>query len=290
MALCLREIGYDAMTLGNHEFNYPWATMRRVYDWLEAGGVRVLAANACYDGTDGVHQRGENAFGTYFVREVTVNGHSHKVGVLGLENSDITRWDIPVNYPGIQFVHPDNLNYDQALEAARYIAQMREDGCEIIIVSYHGGLGYAVEALTFGVNSENQGMRIIQNTEGIDLLILGHDHSTGYSCTTAMDKAGREVLIVNGGGQELTRTVFRLSEDEHGGLICELSETENLNLENYEPDPVLQEKIRPCAEMADAALDLPVGELTGEWDGSEAFFTAQSDTIDLISTSQIPPE
>lgn len=287
MALCLAEIGYDAMVLGNHEFNYPWTTMCRVYDWLEEHSVRVLAANACYDGTDGVHQKGENAFGTYIVREVTVNGHSHKVGILGLENTDITRWDIPVNYPGIRFAHPDNVNYDQAQEAARYIAQMREDGCEIIIVSYHGGLGEADEETVFGLNSDNQGMHIIQNTEGIDLLILGHDHSNAYSCTTAMDKAGREVLIVNGGGQELTKTVFRLSEDAHGGLICELAETENLSFANFQPDPDLQEKIRPYAELADAALDLPVGELTGEWDGSEEFFTVQSDTADLVSAAMM---
>ena len=285
MALCLAEIGYDAMVLGNHEFNYPWATMCRVYDWLEERGVRVLAANACYDGTDGVHQRGENAFGTYIVREVAVNGHSHKVGILGLENTDITHWDVPANYPGIRFAHPDNVNYDQSQEAARYIAQMREDGCEIIIVSYHGGLGNADEELAFGLNSDNQGLRIIQNTEGIDLLILGHDHSNAYSCTTAMDKAGRKVPIVNGGGQELTKTVFRLTEDAHGGLICELAETENLSLANFQPDPDLQEKIRPYAELADAALDLPVGELTGEWDGYEEFYTVQSDTIDLISAA-----
>ncbi|MGC8000774.1 hypothetical protein, partial [Salmonella enterica] len=84
--------------------------------------------------------------------------------------------------------------------------QMREDGCEIIIVAYHGGLGKADEELVFGINSEDQGMRIIQNTEGIDLLILGHDHSNVYSCTAAKDKVGREVPVVNGGGQELTRT------------------------------------------------------------------------------------
>ncbi|MBR2822282.1 MAG: bifunctional metallophosphatase/5'-nucleotidase [Clostridia bacterium] len=287
MALCLREIGYDALVLGNHEFNYPWATMRRVYDWLEENGVRVLAANACYDGTDGVHQRGENAFGTYIVREITVNGHPHKVGVLGLENTDITRWDIPDNYPGILFAHPDNPNYDLSLEAARYISRMREDGCEIIIVSYHGGLGSADGELAFGLNSDHQGMRILRNTDSIDLLILGHDHSTAYSGTTARDLAGREVLIVNGGGQELTQTVFRLSEDARGGLVCEEAETKRLNLGNYQPDPVLQEKIRPYAEQADALLDLPVGFLTGEWDGSRIFHTVQSDAVDLINAAII---
>ena len=287
MALCLKEIGYDAFVLGNHEFTYPWTTMRRVYDWLEANGVRVLAANACYDGTDGVHQRGENAFGTYIVRDVTVNGHTHKVGVLGLENNDISRWDIPSNYPGIMFSHPDNPNFDQSREAARYIAQMREDGCEIIIVSYHGGLGSTSEDLVFGLNSSNQGMRIIQNTEGIDLLILGHDHTTAYSSTTAMDKTGREVPIVNGGGQELTKTVLRLSEDEHGRLVCALADTENLSLENYRPDPDLQKKISPYEELANDALNLPVGMLTGEWDGAKAFLTVQTDTIDLVNSAMI---
>ena len=287
MALCLKEIGYDAFVLGNHEFNYPWATMRRVYDWLEENGVRVLAANACYDGTDGVHQRGENAFGTYIVREVTVNGHTHKVGVLGLENNDISHWDIPFNYPGIMFAHPDNPNFDQSREVARYIAQMREDGCEIIIVSYHGGLGSTSGDLVFGLNSSNQGMRIIQNTEGIDLLILGHDHTTVYSSTTAMDKAGRKVLIVNGGGQELTKTVLRLSEDEHGRLVCEFADTENLSLDNYRPDPDLQKKISPYEELANDALNLPVGMLTGEWDGAKAFLTVQTDTIDLVNSAMI---
>ncbi len=283
MALCLTEIGYDALVLGNHEFNYPWEVMRRTYERLEKDGVQVLAANAFYDGSDGAHQEGEHAFGAYLVRKIEVNGHPHKVGVLGLENTDITRWDLPVNYPGIRFSHPDNPEYDLSLEAARSIARMLEDGCEMIIVSYHGGLGGTDEKLVFGLNSDHQGMRILQNTSGIDLMILGHDHSSAYSCTTVPDKTGREVPIVNGGGKDVTKTVFRLSEDAHGRLVCELAENENLDLDSFPPDPGLQEKIRPYAERANAALDLPVGRLTGEWDGSVEFFTAQSDTIDLVN-------
>ena len=47
MALCLAKIGYDAFVLGNHEFNYDWAGMSRVYAYLEDSGVSVLAANVC---------------------------------------------------------------------------------------------------------------------------------------------------------------------------------------------------------------------------------------------------
>ena len=289
MALCLTEMGYDALILGNHEFNYPWTVMRRVYDNLEAKGVPVLAANAYYDGTDGVHQKGENAFGTYIIRPVTVNGHEHRIGILGLENTDIPRWDFPVNYPGIQFIRPDSPDCDLARETGRYIEQMRAEGCEMIIVSYHGGLGAdtAEMPLSFGISTSNQGLRIIRGTDHIDLMILGHDHSTSYSSTYATDRAGREVPIVNGGGQELTKAVFRLTEDQNGGLVCELLNLENVILSAFEPDHTLEGKIRPYAELADAALDVPVGMLTGDWDGSGAFYTSQTDTMDLISAAMM---
>ena len=34
-------------------------------------------------------------------------------------------------------------------------------------------------------------------------------------------------------------------------------------------------------------LNLPIGELTGDWDGSKEFFTAQSGTIDLPSAAMM---
>ena len=183
MALCLKEIGYDAFVLGNHEFNYDWETMSAAYRWLEDNGVAVLAANACYDGTDAEHTAGENAFTPYIIKTIAVNGHEHKIGILGLENSDITRWDLPVNYPGLMFAHPGNDAFSMSQEAQLYIPEMQEEGCEFIIVSYHGGLGDTDMDLVFGLNSENQGKRMIEECEGIDLLIIGHDHSTGYSNT-----------------------------------------------------------------------------------------------------------
>ena len=68
--LCLKEIGYDALVLGNHEFNFDWNTMRGTYSWLKEGGVAVLAANAVWDGTDGAHTAGENVFTPYIVRTI----------------------------------------------------------------------------------------------------------------------------------------------------------------------------------------------------------------------------
>lgn len=62
----------------------------------------------------------------------------------------------------------------------------------------------------------------------------------------------------------MTKSVFHLTEDADGKLVCELKSTENLNLPDYEPDRELEEKIRPYAELALEKMDQPVGRLTGE--------------------------
>ena len=287
MALCLKEIGYDAFVLGNHEFNYAWDIMSDTYRWLEGNGVPVLAANACYDGSDPAHEAGENVFTPYVIKTITVNGHEHKIGILGFENVDITRWDLPVNYPGIRFVHPGNDDFSNAREAGLYIPQMKAEGCEFIIVSYHGGIGDTDISLFFGINSENQGMRMIKETEGIDFLVNGHDHSTGYSNTFITNAAGKEVPVVNGGGQDLTKTVFRFSEDENGALQWQMTSSENLQLSAFESDPFLEDIIRPYAEIAEADVEAPVGIAGGYWDKSSEFYTKQTDSMDLVSAAMM---
>ena len=199
MAMCLREIGYDAFVLGNHEFNYDWNLMSDTYRYLEDNGVPVLAANVIWDGSDGIHEAGTNAFTPYLVRSVMVGGHEHKIGILGLENTDVPIWDLPVRYPGLMFAHPGNSNRSLSQEARPYVEEMRTAGCEFIIVSYHGGLGAADKPLVYRVNSDQQGMRLIKETEGINMVIMGHDHYSGYSGNVYRDAAGKDVLVVNGG-------------------------------------------------------------------------------------------
>ena len=82
-------------------------------------------------------------------------------------------------------------------------------------------------------------MRLVAETADIDLLINGHDHSDGYSGQLFANAEGREIPMVNGGGQELTRTVFRFTEDENGALEWELLESANLDPAQYDVDTEL---------------------------------------------------
>ena len=286
MALCLAEIGYDVSVLGNHEFNYSWDTMNDARTYLISRGVSPICANLYYDGTDGTHTKGENVFTPYITKDIAVGDKILKIGILGLENTDCTRWDVPDNYPGVVFAHPDNTTMSMAWEVDRYLPQMQAEGCDFIIVSYHSGLGSADGDLVFGVNTENQISRIVANCSGIDMIIAGHDHSTGYSNTKLTDKDGKEVLVVNGGGTQLTQSVFTATVN--GDKIdVSLKESRNLALKDYAADTALKEKIAPYAELASAYVNKAAGKAVGDWDSKRNFYLEQTDTMDLINRAQI---
>ena len=287
MALCLAEIGYDVSVLGNHEFNYPWTTMSQAYAYLEGRGVPIVTANLYYDGSDGVHESGENVFTPYLVKTFEINGTEHKIGVLGFENTDCTRWDVPANYPGMVFAHPDNTELSMAWEAQRWIPVMQAEGCEFIIVSYHSGTGSASGDLVFGQNTEGQVTRMIAECEGIDMVIAGHDHSSAYSNTYLKDKNGKDVLVVNGGGTQLTQSVFTFSEDENGALQYTVKDSKNLGLSAFAVDTALKEQIQPYADMAVEYVNQTAGTAVGEWDTSSNYYLEQTDTMDLINGAQI---
>ncbi|MBQ1439732.1 MAG: bifunctional metallophosphatase/5'-nucleotidase [Solobacterium sp.] len=287
MAVCLTEIGYDAFVVGNHEFDFNWDTMKRIYNYFEENGVTVLSANTLYDGSDGVHEEGENVFTPYITRTVTVNGNAHTIGILGLENVDISRWETEDKFPGMRFTHPGNEEWSVAEEARRYVAEMKEAGCEFVVVCYHGGLGNDEGQLSFGNNTNHQGLRLIQETSGIDLLIIGHDHNSQYSNTYYRNAEDEDVLLVNGGGQDLTQSIVRFREGEDGSLKWEIVSSENRKLDYFAADEELQEIIRPYAEDAGVMVNEPIGTLLGSWDGNQNFYTEQTDTMDIVLKSMI---
>ena len=288
MALALADMEYTAAALGNHEWNYPYATMEGIRSYLAENGVPTLCANL-------YHEDGTNAYTPYIIREIAVGDQTLKIGVLGLENTDCTRWDVPDNYPGLVFHHPDNTEASIAWEANRYVPMMQAEGADFIVVAYHGGRGSASGDLSFGVNTENQGARLIANTTGIDMVIMGHDHSSAYSNTFLKNRDGEDVLVVNAGGQDLTKSVFTATL-ENGEITVALKSTENLKMSKkvdgqkvfaYEPDAELKAKVQPYVDLAVAYVNEPIGKAIGEWDTGNNYYLEQCDTMDFIQDAQM---
>ena len=292
MAISLKYIGYDLANLGNHEFNYAWSTMEDTYEYLANGtdalqGLPTICANLYYDGSDGVHTAGENVMTPYITKTVKDSaGNDVTIAIICFVTPDCTRWDVPDNYPGMRFSHPDNPSLSIAWEAEKYVALVEEQvNPDFVIVAFHSGLGsYTAQSdLEYGVSTENQVLSMITDTTGIDMVIAGHDHSEGYSNNTYPNKDGKEVLVVNGGGNSLTTSVFSIAAD---GAISLVSSVNN-KLSNYAVDTSLKALIQPYADAASEYVNKKCGVIVGDWNVTNKFYLEQSDSMDLIGRTQI---
>lgn len=141
IAELVKLVGYDAITPGNHDWNYG---KDRLKELSTLAGVPVLAGN--------VTQNQENFFDNDGTFTKTVDGV--KIGVFGVYDPDIKDSTAPRNVEGLAFA-------DDARKATELAQKLRDDGCEIVI------------ALSHQLYCED----FISRTKGIDVLIAGHEHT-----------------------------------------------------------------------------------------------------------------
>ncbi len=284
MALAMKEIGYDAAMIGNHEFNYAWDLMEDVRAYLaddtQGYAVWTLCANLYYEET------GDNVCNPIMYKFARFGDKTYKIAVIGFVNTDCPRWDVPDNYPGMVFTHPENTTGSMAWEVQRYVDHAKMNDADVVIVAYHSGLGdgAAPEDIEFGVNSENQILSVIKNTTGVDMIIAGHDHSSSYSGNYYADKEGKDVLVVNGAGNNLTKTVFAVNEEDK----LYIKSNSLIALSTKAADADLKAKMVPYVELASEYVNQECGTiLEGNWSKSTKFYLEQTDTMDIVGRAQI---
>lgn len=141
IAELIKAIGYDAITPGNHDWNYGQARLRELSSMAD---TPVLAGN--------ISKNGEPFFGNQGVLIKEVNGV--KIGVFGVFDPDIQGDTAPDNIAGLTI--SDDVAY--ANQAAK---QLKERGCDLVVA-----LSHQLYCDAF-----------VQETKGIDVLIAGHEHA-----------------------------------------------------------------------------------------------------------------
>ena len=155
MVLALTEIGYDSMTLGNHEFNYGMNILDIIKNQLETGGTNVLCAN--------LYKDGERVFDPYIIKEYD----GIRVAVIGVVTNHITKWDADklVGYT------PTN----PALEVQKVIKEIKDkDLADLYVVSSHVGVE---EEYGDGDGAST----IAELNPEVSLIIAGHSHQSVVS-------------------------------------------------------------------------------------------------------------
>ncbi|WP_209834540.1 MULTISPECIES: bifunctional 2',3'-cyclic-nucleotide 2'-phosphodiesterase/3'-nucleotidase [unclassified Ruegeria] len=174
-------VGYDAATLGNHEFNYG---LNFLETSLAGADFPVILANVAKE--KGASPRDDKTLiqpYTILDREIEMGDgtkHPLKIGVIGFTPPQIMNWDRK-HLEG-------NVEARDIVETAKaYVPEMQERGCELIIALSHSGIGDANHA----DGMENASV-VLAGVDGIDALVTGHNHLVFPSPTFA-DRPGIDV-------------------------------------------------------------------------------------------------
>jgi 5'-nucleotidase / UDP-sugar diphosphatase len=146
-------LGYDAMALGNHEFDNPLEVLRKQEAWAE---FPMLSANI-YD-----KETGKRLFQPYQIFEQ----QGIKIAVIGLTTEDTAKIGNPEYISGIDFRDPKS-------EAKKIIAELKEtEKPDVIIAATHMG---HYENGNRGVNAPGDVALARYVDEGdLDMIVGGH--------------------------------------------------------------------------------------------------------------------
>lgn len=152
-------LSYDAVTLGNHEFNYGIDVLTRA---LGDARFPVICANVS-------HFNGAPYVPPYVIIDKPVicdDGQMRilRVGVIGFVTPQILNWDKALLAGKIATT-------DIVEAAAKFTPQMRAEGAEIIVALCHSGIG----AVDWTHNMENAAVPLAALPE-IDVVLMGHTH------------------------------------------------------------------------------------------------------------------
>lgn len=148
----LNAAGYDAVSLGNHEFDYGFEELQVMAGFAQ---FPILDANILS------RETGEPYFEDHKIFEFG----DKKVGVFGLDTAEAQTKASPKNTVGVKILDGQELYAC----AQKQVDELKTAGCNYIICLGH-----------LGVDDESAGRRSVDvaaNVTGIDLFIDGHSHT-----------------------------------------------------------------------------------------------------------------
>ena len=170
----MNALGYDAGTLGNHEFSHGLPMLHGV---LRDATFPIVSANM-------LQRRGDTVQGDVplvppyaLLDRVFVDSagqpHAMRIGVVGVAPPQVLVWDHPHVAGRLQV-------RDMVQAVAATLPHLRAAGADLVLVLAHTGLGQlpAVDGM------EHAG-QALANLPGVDALVLGHEHQVFPSATFA---------------------------------------------------------------------------------------------------------
>jgi 2',3'-cyclic-nucleotide 2'-phosphodiesterase/3'-nucleotidase len=271
MAQAMNAIGYDAVALGNHEFNYGIETLRKFESQCH---FPLLGANALDAKTL------KPAFPPYFMKEFHVHGAPPvKVAVLGLTNPGIAIWDKAyvqgkLTFPGLEE------------QAAKWVPKLRSMGADVVVVSAHSG---ASGTSSYGDQLpyvENSAALVAQQVPGIDAILVGHAHLEIPELKVTNTASGKTVVLSEPLAYAERMSVFDFGlVFEKGRWTVESVAASVRNTNAVADDPRITRLLKDEHDVVVAYVNQVVGTATDTLTTVEARYK-DAPIIDLITRVQ----
>ncbi len=191
-------VGYDAMALGNHEFDWGSDNLLRLEELAEFPFLSANVYNTA-DGTDFVQPN-----------KIFAMDNGMKVGVFGLTTPETLSKANRALFPGLSF----RTQADLFACAQAQVDELEAAGADLVVCLGH-----------LGVDDESMGIRsldVIAAVDGIDLFIDGHSHTVVDDNVITKgegDAAEKTVLVQTGCYSENLGVVIFDGETITAGLI-----------------------------------------------------------------------
>ncbi|MCI5775270.1 MAG: bifunctional metallophosphatase/5'-nucleotidase [Aerococcus sp.] len=245
-------LGIDFWVPGNHEFNFGMDYLLTAKSQFES---QTLCANI-------LDRNGVPALGQpYEIREID----GVKVGIIGVTTAYIPHWEEPEHIEGLTFI--------SALETCeRWVPYLKEQRhCDVIIVSYHGGLECDPETgePTETDTGENEGYAIATSGLPIDVLLTGHQHRE-----IEAEINGIPVLQPGTRGHRLSRVDITVEPNDAGQTT--VSTTHQLiDCREIPEQDAMRQTLLPRVADVQKWLDLPCGTVSEDLTVMEGLYEAQ---------------
>jgi len=265
MMLAMNALGYDAMVVGNHEFNYGLRNLEAArsvarFPWLSANTRSEVGAPA---------------FPPYLVKVVA----GVKVAVVGITTAAIPEWEKPENVRGLAFHAPEE-------GLRRALAALESEDPDVVVAAVHGGIDRDPEtgaARPGEKPGENPAWTLAERFPRLAAIVYGHSHQR---------EEGRRVngvLLVQprNWGMEVARVDLAL-EREAGGRWRVAGTSSRLLPVTAETKADVRglELARPYHEAAERWLDQPVARSVVDLSGARGRYE-DSALVDAIHEVQL---
>ena len=278
-------LGFDAGTLGNHEFNYGLPFLNQVL----GGGLEV-------DGVDAAKKCAGAGFPMVLANVISTKTQKPLVQpytvlerTLVAKGADGKEVKLPIKVGVIGFTTPGIMNWDKrylegkvstegAVEAAtKYVPELRAKGADIVVALLHGGMDNAAYSPTM----ENPGLHL-SKVAGIDAMVMGHQHGVfpdtaatpGFNLPGVDHKAGTvngvPAVMASSWGKSLGVVQLALQWDGSKWTVnksASKSELRNIQSKNaaganvyVDADPAVAPLIEPQHQAAIQYVKTPIGQ------------------------------